>query len=154
MKVEPIKINISPFGFHKYASDYLEAADKWTSESNYSPVPFFLYCRAIELGLKAYLLAKGNNLNWVKGTLNHDLVKGLKNSKLNSLDDILDTSEIEEKEIEMANKYYKTKGFEYFSVLNHVTGLEGLPKMDILKGYAHKLLYKIKSLTDNTEGDI
>ena len=151
IKVGPIIFNMTPFGFHKYASDYLDTADKWTSESKYSPVPYFLYCRAIELGLKAYLLSKGKKLGWVKDSLGHDLDKGLKNSRLNSLDDILDTSDIEEKEIEIANKYYKTKGFEYFFVSNHITGLKGLPKLDILKNYAHRLLKNIKPLTDNTD---
>lgn len=151
IKVDPIKFNITPFGFHKYASDYLDIADKWADESRYSPVPYFLYCRAIELGLKAYLLAKGKNLDWVKFSLGHDLAKGLKNSRLNSLDDIVETKDTEEKEIKVANKYYNTKGFEYFFISNHVTGLKELPKLGILKGYAHRLLKNIKPLTDNTD---
>ncbi len=144
---------MTPFGFHKYASDYLDTADKWTNESNYSPVPYFLYCRAIELGLKAYLLAKGKNLDWVKDTLRHDLASGLSYSIQNSMDEVLSTEEMEKKEIEKANKYYKTKGFEYFDVSNHVTGLKGLPNLGVLKTYAHRLLINIKPLTDNTDVD-
>ena len=151
IKLGSIKINMTPFGFHKYASDYLDTANKWTGETHYSPVPYFLYCRTIELGLKGYLLAKGKKLDWVKDTLGHDLMKGLKNARQNSLDDILDTTDIDEKEIEVANKYYKTKGFEYFFVSNHVTGLQGLPKLEVLKDYAAKLLKNIKPLTDNTD---
>jgi hypothetical protein len=153
IQIEPIKLNITPFGFHKYALDYLEIADKWTSKSGYSPVPYFLYCRSIELGLKAYLLAIGKNLKYVKGSVGHDLTLGLKNSRLNKLDEIVETTHIEQKEIELANKYYKTKGFEYFFVLNHITGLTELPKLNILKEYSYKLLRKIKPLTDNTDVD-
>ena len=69
IKLGSIKINMTPFGFHKYASDYLDTANKWTGETHYSPVPYFLYCRTIELGLKGYLLAKGKKLDWVKDTL-------------------------------------------------------------------------------------
>lgn len=153
IKTRLIKFNITPFGFHEYASDYLDTADKWTSESKYSPVPYFLYCRTIELGLKAFLLAKGKNLKYVKDSVGHDLTLGLKNARLNNLDDIVETTDIEKEQIEVANKYYKTKGFEYFFVSNHITGLKGLPKLDTLKEYSHKLLNKIKPLTDNTDVD-
>lgn len=34
-------MRISPYGFHKYAMDYLEIAEKLTSEAEYSPVPYF-----------------------------------------------------------------------------------------------------------------
>jgi len=151
INVETAKIRINPFGFHKYACDYLDSADKWTGEIRYSPVPYFLYCRAIELGLKAYLLSKDKKLAWIKNTLGHDLTKGLKNARLNSLDDLFDTTDNEAREIEIANNYYKTKGFEYFVILNHITGLKGLPSLDILKTYSHKLLKHIKPLTDNTD---
>ncbi len=148
-KLETFSMNISPYGFHTYAMDYMETAEKWTNEAEYSPVPYFLYCRAIELGLKAFLLAKGKNLAYIKNSVNHNLSVGLKNARQNSLDDIIETTEIEEEEIEKANKYYKTKGFEYFFVLNHMTGLKELPKLDVLQEYSKKLLVKIKPLTDN-----
>jgi hypothetical protein len=64
IKVEPLKIKITPYGFYKYATDYFFATDKWTTavkDAGYSPVPYFLYCRTIELGLKAFLLAKDKN---------------------------------------------------------------------------------------------
>ena len=130
----------------------MDAADKLTSVSKYSPVPYFLYCKSIELGLKAYLLAKGKNLKYVKDSVGHDLTLGLKNARLNNLDNIVETTEIEKEEIEVANKYYKTKSFDYF-VSNHITGLKGLPKLNILKEYSHKLLNLIKPLTDNTDVD-
>jgi hypothetical protein len=150
IKIESMNLNITPLGFHKYARDYLRTADNLTLESQYSPVPYFLYCRAIELGLKAYLLAKGKNLDFVKD-LRHDLKKGLKCARKHALDNIIVTTENENNQIKIANKYYNTKGFEYFEVFNHALGLEGLPELDVLKKYTHKLLNKIKPLTDNTD---
>lgn len=150
IKLDSISLNITPLGFHKYARDYLRTADNLILESQYSPVPYFLYCRAIELGLKAYLLAKGKNLDFVKD-LRHDLKKGLKHARKHALDNIIVTTETEINQIKIANKYYNTKGFEYFSVSNHVTGLQELPKLDVLKTYTHKLLKKIKPLTDNVD---
>jgi hypothetical protein len=151
IKMESMSLKITPLGFHKYARDYLRTADNLTLESQYSPVPYFLYCRAIELGLKAYLLAKGKDLKFVKKKVGHDLTKGLENARKLALDDIIGTTEIEKNQIELANKYYKDKGFEYFLVLNHASGLQGLPELDVLKKYSHKLLNKIKPLTDNTD---
>lgn len=113
----------------------------------------FLYCRTIELGLKAYLLAKGKNLVYIKKSVGHNLTIGLKNARQNSLDDIIETTDIEQEEIEKANKYYNAKGFEYFFVINHITGLTELPKLEVLKEYSKKLLIKIKPFTDNTDVD-
>jgi hypothetical protein len=154
LKAESSEIKISPFGFHKYASDYLETAEKWPTQSTYSPVPYFLYCRTIELGIKAYLLAKGKDLDFIKFNIRHDLTKGLNNAILNALDDILETTDIEKAEIEVANKYYKDKGFEYFFVEKHATGLMELPELEVLKRYAHKLLSKIKALTYDPDIDL
>jgi len=153
IEVGPVKLNITPFGFHKYATDYLDTANRWTSDVRYSPVPYFLYCRALELGLKAFLLAKGKRLDWVKNELGHDLTKALKKARSNYLDDLANTTDEEEREILIANKYYKSKGFEYFFVSNHVTGLDGLPNLEIIKNYSMRLLNVIKHLTDNTDVD-
>ena len=151
--VGPIKINITPYGFHKYATDYLNVADNWSAIGNYSPVPYFMTCRSIELGFKAYLLAKGKKLNYVKDSVGHDLIEGLKNARLNSLEELFKTTDHEESQILIANKYYKTKGFEYFFVANHITGLKDLPNLNTLINYSHKLLESIKQLTDNTDVD-
>lgn len=149
IKLDPIILKISPFGFNKYAQDYFIAAEKWTKNKEYSPVPYFLYCRTIELGLKAFLLAKGEKINWIKIRLGHDLTKTLKRAKNNSLYDWVETTEEDENQIRIANKYYKTKGFEYFFILNHVTGLKNLPKLEIIKSYAEKLLTGIKELINS-----
>ena len=157
LHADPMKIKITPYGFHKYANDYLMAAENWPSKGEYSPVPYFMTCRSIELGLKAYLLGKGKKLDEVKkdsfGHNGHDIEKGLKTARLNSLDELIKTNDSEEKHIRLANNYYKTKGFEYFFIMNHAAGLTDLPDLEILKKYSSKLLENIKTLTDNTDAD-
>lgn len=156
IQIEPAKINITPYGFHKYASDYFDAGERWpkTDEiSPYSPVPYFLYCRAMELGLKSFLLAKGKKLKWIKKKLGHSLDKGLRIAKSNGLDDLFKTTNEEINEISKANRNYQIKGFEYFFVSNHVTGLKDIPDLKILRQYSQKLLSKIRELVQNTDLD-
>jgi hypothetical protein len=70
---------ISSIGYGFMASKALFAESAKISAQtaavgSYSPVPYFLYCRSLELVLKAYLLARGVS----KGNLNkfgHDLLK-------------------------------------------------------------------------------
>jgi hypothetical protein len=145
--------NMTPFGFHKYTSDYFIAANNWTKnilKEGYSPVPYFLYSRSIELGLKAYLLAKKQSLTSVI-KCSHDLMKALNKAKLNSLDSFVNTSSDDEKHIILANNIYSEKGFEYFYIINHVSGKEKFPNISVLHNYSEKLLKNIKVLTDDTD---
>jgi len=52
-------LHINPLGFHRYASEFLRAAQDFRMNDGFSPVPYYLVCRSIELALKAFLLAKG-----------------------------------------------------------------------------------------------
>ena len=151
LNAEVAIIRISPFGFHKYAEDYYLAAKRWRNSEKYSPVPYFLYCRSIELELKAFLLAKGENVSWIKEKLGHNLVRALIKAKQYSLDDFVKTSLVEENQIDIANGYYNSKGFEYFFVPNHAEGLKKLPKLDVLQNYSEKLLKGIEELIKNTD---
>jgi hypothetical protein len=151
IKAENVKLNITPLGFFKYASDYFDTANKWTVDTKFSPVPYFLYCRTIELALKSYLLAKGTELKWIKKKLSHDLNKALEHAIKNCLEQVLVVTDDDKKEIAKANEYYKSKGFEYFLVSNHVKGLALLPDLEKLKNFACKLLVGIKLLAENTE---
>jgi hypothetical protein len=150
LKAEPIVIKLTPYGFHKYAKDYFSVAESLAKNVKYSPVPYFLYCRTIELGLKAFLLAKGKTPNWVREKLWHDLTKALMIARQYSLDEFVTTTSRDETQIMIANKYYEAKGFEYFFVLNHVTGLKDLPDLLSLKNYAKKLLIGIKDFVKDT----
>ena len=111
LKVETGHYNMTPFGFHKYASDYFIAADSWTKnimKEGYSPVPYFLYSRSIELGLKAYLLAKKLSLKSVI-KCSHDLNMTLNLAKSNFLDSFVTMSSDEEKHITLSNEIYSDR---------------------------------------------
>lgn len=69
-------INFSPVGFKLAARDFCHCADAF-KPPKFSIVPYFLYCRAIELGLKAIHLETRTQLE-VKNEFNHDLVKSYK----------------------------------------------------------------------------
>lgn len=45
--------NLSPDAFHLWATHYYKCEQDFVSPTKFSPVPYFLLCRAIELELKA-----------------------------------------------------------------------------------------------------
>lgn len=72
-------VRIGPVGFVLYAEEFLEAACAIPEHSQargsrrFTPVPFYLFCRALELALKAFLLAKNRPLDELKAIYGHDL---------------------------------------------------------------------------------
>src|SRR5438046_8151605 len=71
---EPGRLRLTPSGFHIRATSFLECAEHLDpGKPGWLPVRMFLYARAAELALKAYLLAKRRTVANVKD-LGHDLV--------------------------------------------------------------------------------
>jgi hypothetical protein len=146
IKTEPGYFYITPVGFFAYAKDFHSAGVQWKTERNYSPVPYFLFCRSIELGLKAFVLAKGEKLSFVRKRISHDIYKAFKRALHHSLESFLITTESERKEIIAANKYYSDKGFEYFSLEIFLGSKSDLPDLQILRQYSEKLLEKTEAI--------
>ncbi len=46
-------VNLSPDLFHEYALQYVDCERCFQTDARYSPVPYFLLCRSIEIELKA-----------------------------------------------------------------------------------------------------
>ena len=111
-------------------------------QDRFSPVPYYLICRSLELGLKAFVLAKGDSVACVRSKLKHDLLKGLARAKDLGLVKIISISSDEESELGKANTYYDVprKGFEYFEVGPAVTGYPGLPNLSTLENLAGRLV--------------
>jgi hypothetical protein len=130
-------LNISPTLFHGYAIQYLQCERRFTTDANYSPVPYFLLCRAIELVLKAKHLESKSRAE-VKKQYGHNLKKSY--DELLSTDKTLDS--IEYTVLLHASKIYDdpNKGFEYVTVGDAVTGLKGFPDITVLKDIAAKLV--------------
>lgn len=130
-------VNLSPTLFHAYAIQYLQCERSFTTDANYSPVPYFLLCRAIELELKTKHLESKSRVE-VKKQYGHNLTKSY--DELPASDKTLDASEYTV--LVHASKIYDVpnKGFEYVTVGDAVTGLKNFPDIAVLKRIAEKLV--------------
>ena len=140
-------LHISPLGFHRYAGEFLRAAKDFPTNETFSPVPYYLICRSIELALKAFLLARGVSKRELKlRSLGHDLEKVLEKAVSMGLDEIVSISFQHNEELKKANSYYLSKGFEYFEVISAVTGYRNLPNLTVLSEFATLLGTNLKQV--------
>jgi hypothetical protein len=140
-----IIINITPQGFHRYASEFLRIARSSPSAQGFSPAPYYLYGHALELATKAFLLAKGDPVKRIKMKIAHDLSKAFRRARRrHGLDSLVPVSPQEEAEIAKANAYYKKKGFEYFNTEDALRGYDNLPDLSVLDQLAGRLLTNIE----------
>jgi hypothetical protein len=131
-------------GFARYAQQFAEAGDRAPRRSEFSPVPYMLYSRSIELSLKAYLLLHGIALSQLGGRgFGHNLVRLLDQAVKLGLLDVVPLTATQRAHIQKAHKYYGTKGFEYFDALSEVLGRQSLPDLHVLGSTAHALAAKI-----------
>ena len=139
--------NISPIGFHGYASEFATYARQARegSAGRFSPVSYYLYCHSLELVLKAFLLAKGvQKENLKKRSLGHDLCKILTKAKALGLEQEVPLAAGWEVEIQKANSYYADKRFEYFHVIAAFVGYPDLPAFNVLNEIVTTLLEKLE----------
>lgn len=152
IKAEPGIIHISPFGFFHYGKEFLDAAKGFKQSAYYSPAPYFLYCRSIELVLKAFLLGKGVPKNDLpKRTLSHDLEKIFKKAQDLGLSEFVNITPEQEREIAKANRYYASKGFEYFEVIKAVKAYPELPDLLLLEKISSELVSYLESFCLNAD---
>ncbi len=134
LHAEPGHYNLSPILFKNTARDFFKCyLDFKPQGKHFSPVPFFLCCRAIEMALKAIHL-EIKNRKYVK-KLGHDLIKLYK--KLDGEHQTLSKDELDL--LKKANKIYVDKDFEYLSVIHPVTGFTKFPDLEALAILARKL---------------
>ena len=141
--------NISPIGFHGYASEFAKYARQSHAGlgGRFSPVPYYLYCRSLELVLKAYLLVRGVSKDALKKrSLGHDLFKILLKAKALGLEQTTPLATGWEPEIRKATAYYAGKGFEYFDVKAAVRGYPDLPTLDVLNEIVTTLLTRLEQV--------
>jgi len=136
IKVPHMKINIDPLAFRYWASQYYICKQQFNPPSRFSPLPYFLLCRSIELSIKSLLLSSGNTKETVKRLYSHDIIRAY-----NALyEDSRILREEELKELEFANEIYRKKGFEYLIPKDVLSGYNEHPNLEILDGIAKKLL--------------
>ena len=153
IKAEPGIINISPFGFFHYGKEFFDTAKGFKQSAHFSPVPYFLYCHSIELVLKAFLLVKGVPKKDLpkRNLYGHDLEKILEKAKELDLEKFVKITPEQEREISKANKYYASKGFEYFEVIRAVKAYPELPDLLVLDQVASELVTYLESFCLNAD---
>lgn len=136
----------TPLGFHRFADDFGEWAERSHDETphHYSPVPYYLYCRSIELALKAFLLAKGLSKQQVASQrLGHSLASLLAQARTHGLHLLVCMEPTWEEEVARADKQYTNKDFEYFTVRFH---LDRKPALTALRQFSHALRVGIRQV--------
>lgn len=132
--------------FRSYARDFLRAYSSLEGGRGFSPVRYFLICRAIELAAKAMHIGRDPSGRSVK-QIGHFLEKACEPSVLAGCGVELDTDELAE--LSKADAYYKDRGFKYFLFDNKVDesgpekilkGWPGLPSLGALEGILAKPL--------------
>ena len=90
---------------------------------------YYLIGHGIELGLKAFLRSKGVTRNELKGPLNHNLEKCLKEAEKRGLPEITETlGDL----LPVLNDSYKAKELEYMEY----EGMKLMPKLGVLHAKA------------------
>lgn len=137
-------ICFSPLGFHILAGQYLLAAKDFKTIDN-SPVHYFLYCKSIELSLKAFLLAKGVPVGMLKGRkktgIGHDLEAALREAESRGLGDFVEIARESREELRKANDFYVVKGLEYADDEEVMLGRGYFPDPKVLSKFARVLVW-------------
>jgi hypothetical protein len=139
-------IRLTPIGFHRFASDFLQAGVTPSPGDGYSPVPYYCTCRALELGLKSFLLARDVPVQLLKNKYGHNLNALLLAAQTHGIHEFWQPSADDMRQIEIANAQYSSKGFEYFEVIRAVTGYRDLPDLAQLRRITEALLTSTKQL--------
>jgi len=127
--------NLAPDAFHLWAKHYYKCCQDFEYEDHFSPVPYFLLCRAIELELKSRHLSELRQKQ-VKGTYNHRIAQVY--ADLPASEQILSSCELDI--LKAASEIYASKGFEYFTPEDALTGFSRFPDLTRLDAIAKKLL--------------
>jgi len=138
VNLEPLEENFSANAFHLYAVQYYECKRDFRlppSPPNFSLIPYFLLCRAIELELKARHLRRKTQ-DEVKDEFWHHLLKAY--NALDARERIL--SEKELAVLETADELYNKMDLAYFNPAHAMKAYEGFPDLNALDAIAKKLI--------------
>lgn len=128
-------VNLSPIAFHRWATHYYKCRQDFQCPHSFSPVPYFLLCRAIELVLKSKHLEEKRQPE-VKIEFGHNLVKAYRALPIEEQQ----LSEEDFAVLESASSIYASKGFEYFNPEDALTGYSRYPDLVALDGITKELL--------------
>ncbi|RYG17139.1 MAG: hypothetical protein EOO07_11750 [Chitinophagaceae bacterium] len=135
VEVEGIYANISPDAFHMWATHYFKCWQQFEKPSSFSPIPYFLLCRTMELAIKSIHL-KSKRQSQVKAEYGHKILEAY-----NALEGTLKTLTQDEYEsVVKASPIYNSKGFEYFNPEHALQGYSNFPDLDSLSSATIKIL--------------
>jgi hypothetical protein len=135
LTAEPGFINFSAFAFRRWAAHYYKCRHDFECPHKFSPLPYFLLCRAIELELKARHLEKKRQRE-VAWTFKHRIKSAY--LALPKRQQVLNAEDLAV--LKQANAIYATKGFEYVQPLDAATAFKRFPNLGALDRVAQKLL--------------
>jgi hypothetical protein len=134
LHAEPTVIKVTPYGFRRYAKQLIVCFDLLLPDKEFSPIPYFFCCRAIELALKAKHL-ENKSKEEVKRLYSHDLVKAYMGLES---DIVLTKDEFDL--LHATNDLYKSKEFEYFNVVSAAQAFKNFPDLNKLRELARKIV--------------
>lgn len=130
VKLNTVHADITPYALATLSDSFCETG-KSASENVHNLVRYFIYCRSIELGLKACILnnncTKENKDLLSSKKIGHDLLKAKKLAE-QTLGVELFTPEQNETMV-LVNESYKKKGIEYFTVNMVAEAMKGFKKL-------------------------
>jgi hypothetical protein len=136
-------VRMSPLLFHRYADEFPEVAAEMTSD--FTPVRCFLYCKSIELSLKAFLLAKGVPVGVLRSRkktgIGHDLEKALREAESRGLGDFVEIARESREELRKANDLYVVKGLDYADNYEVMMSSGRFPDPKVLSKFARVLIW-------------
>jgi hypothetical protein len=152
VQVGTATLRMGPVGFALYAEEFFEAGasiperSRARGNTEFTPVPYYLFCRALELILKAFLLAKYRPPVELKRPYGHDLEALWAAAKNYGLLAVLGTYGPDfENDLHQANLYYKGKAFEYFDFGRWAHGYDGLPPLARFRDEIKRIADKTKA---------
>jgi hypothetical protein len=152
VQVGTATVRMRPVGFALYAEEFFIAGasipqdSKARGNTGFTPVPYYLFCRAFELILKAYLLAKNvADEEKLKKRFGHDLEGLWRQAKDHGIVQVLGASAPHfEADLARANTYYKDKVFEYFDFDRWAHNYRDLPPLERFRDEVKRILEETK----------
>lgn len=134
------------------ADEYLKAGrtlfENYKDKPNFMQFPgrpaYFVVCQAIELGLKAYLRASGEDEDFLVRICNHNLLTALKAAEDLGLTNLFRLEPEERGELDLANALYSSKALQFT-----IAGRYTLPHFETLLQIAEKLVVKTEKFCLN-----
>jgi hypothetical protein len=130
-----VNANVAPDAFKRWAVHFYECKQQFRPPDPFSPVPDFLLCCAIELGIKATHLHHLTQRQ-ITRKFGHDIMKAYNALPINNK--TLCNAEV--KMLQQASDIYDPKGFEYFEPDDALTGFRRYPDLAQLDVIAEKLI--------------